>query len=34
MDQPKYKCIVSLEFIAQISKQVDFEIRHYLFDFV
>ncbi len=33
LDQPKYKCIVGLNFVEQISNQVDFEIHKYLFDF-
>uniref|UniRef100_H2Z167 Origin recognition complex subunit 5 n=1 Tax=Ciona savignyi TaxID=51511 RepID=H2Z167_CIOSA len=34
LDSPKYKCIVSLDFITTISKTVNFEIMRYLFDFV
>ena len=33
LDMPKYKCIVGLDFIAQIGKQVEFEIHRYLYDF-
>ena len=34
LDQPKYKCIVGLDFIEQISRQVEFEVRRYIYDFV
>ncbi|XP_076815225.1 origin recognition complex subunit 5-like [Clavelina lepadiformis] len=34
IDSPRYKCIVSLEFITSIAKTVNFEIIRYLFDFV
>lgn len=34
LESPKYKCLVSLEFIQSISKSVDFEVLRYLFDFV
>jgi len=34
LDQPKYKCVIGLDFIAQIAKQVDFDIHRYLFDFI
>ena len=34
LDAPKYKCLVSLNFIKQIAKNVNFEIMNYLYDFV
>ena len=34
LDVPKYKCVVGLDFVTQISKQVQFEIHRYLYDFV
>ena len=34
LDQPKYKCTVSLSFIEQLSKQVGFEVHKFLYDFV
>jgi origin recognition complex subunit 5 len=34
LDEPKYRCNVGLDFIEQIAKTVEFEIRRYLFDFV
>ena len=32
LDQPKYKCNVSLDFIRQIAKNVRFELHKYLYD--
>ena len=34
ISSPKYKCIVSLEFIKGIGKTVNFEVPKYLYDFV
>lgn len=33
LDCPKYKCIIGLDFVAQLAKQVQFEIHRYLVDF-
>jgi origin recognition complex subunit 5 len=33
LDQPKYKCNVGLDFISQMSRQVNFEVHRYLYDF-
>ncbi|XP_074645442.1 origin recognition complex subunit 5-like [Tubulanus polymorphus] len=33
LDAPRYKCLVSLDFIRSISRTVDFEIMRYLYDF-
>lgn len=33
LDQPKYKCIVGLDFIKQIANQVDLDVHRYLYDF-
>ena len=33
LDQPKYKCTVSLAFVDQLARQVDFEVHRYLYDF-
>ncbi|ORX56726.1 hypothetical protein DM01DRAFT_1382179 [Hesseltinella vesiculosa] len=33
LDEPKYKCNVSFEFICNIAKQVQFELDKYLYDF-
>jgi len=32
LDQPKYKCNVSLDFIRQVAKNVRFELHKYLYD--
>ncbi|VDI46906.1 origin recognition complex subunit 5 [Mytilus galloprovincialis] len=34
IDSPKYKCLVSLDFIKSVSRTVNFEVMRYLFDFV
>lgn len=34
LESPKYKCLVSLDFVKSISRSVNFDIMHYLFDFV
>ena len=34
LDMPKFKCNVGLEFIRQMSRQVNFDIDRYLYDFV
>uniref|UniRef100_A0A8C7X2H1 Origin recognition complex subunit 5 n=1 Tax=Oryzias sinensis TaxID=183150 RepID=A0A8C7X2H1_9TELE len=34
LDSPKYKCAVSLEFICNISRTVNFDIMKYLYDFL
>jgi origin recognition complex subunit 5 len=34
LEAPKYKCVVSLEFVKSISRSVNFEVLHYLYDFV
>lgn len=34
IDAPKYKCLVSLDFIKSVSRTVNFEVTRYLFDFV
>ena len=33
LDAPKYKCNIGLDFVGQISKQVEFEIYKFLYDF-
>ena len=32
LDQPKYKCNVSLDFIRQVAKNVRFELHKYMYD--
>ena len=34
LDSPKYKCLVSLDFIKVIAKQLEFDLGYYLYDFV
>lgn len=34
IDEPKYKCCVSLDFAVVISKNVGFSLKHYLYDFI
>lgn len=34
LDQPRYKCIASLKFVEQMAREVNFEIKRYLYDFV
>lgn len=34
IDTPKYKCLVSLEFIKSVSRTVGFDVVRYLYDFV
>ncbi|XP_039264436.2 origin recognition complex subunit 5-like [Styela clava] len=34
IDSPKYKCVVSLDFIQAISRTVNFDVIRYLYDFV
>ncbi|XP_033745770.1 origin recognition complex subunit 5-like [Pecten maximus] len=34
IDTPKYKCLVSLEFIKSVSRTVGFDVLRYLYDFV
>lgn len=34
IDTPKYKCLVSLDFIRSIARTVNFDVMRYLFDFV
>ena len=33
LDQPKYKCNVSLDFIRTVAKTVQFDIYKYLYDY-
>ncbi|XP_052281401.1 origin recognition complex subunit 5-like isoform X2 [Dreissena polymorpha] len=33
IEQPKYKCLVSLDFIKAVSRTVNFEVTRYLYDF-
>ena len=33
VDQPKFKCNVSMDFIRIVSKSVQFDIYKYLYDF-
>ncbi|XP_052779192.1 origin recognition complex subunit 5-like [Mya arenaria] len=33
IEQPKYKCLVSLDFIKAVSRTVNFEVSRYLYDF-
>lgn len=32
IDEPKYRCCVGKEFIEALSKNVEFELKHYLYD--
>lgn len=34
LDSPKYKCLVSLDLIKAIARQLEFDIGQYLYDFV
>ncbi|KAL4226958.1 Origin recognition complex subunit 5 [Mactra antiquata] len=34
IEQPKYKCLVSLEFIKAVARTVNFDVLRYLYDFV
>ncbi|KAL5013759.1 hypothetical protein ScPMuIL_008029 [Solemya velum] len=34
IDTPKYKCLVSLEFVKSISRTVNFDVLRYLYDFI
>ena len=34
LDEPKYKCCVSYDFITVISKTVGFSVKNYLYDFI
>ncbi|XP_060574504.1 origin recognition complex subunit 5-like [Ruditapes philippinarum] len=34
IEQPKYKCLVSLDFIKSIARTVNFDVLRYLYDFV
>ncbi|XP_046864696.1 origin recognition complex subunit 5-like isoform X2 [Xenia sp. Carnegie-2017] len=34
LDSPKFKCMVSLEFIKTIARQLEFDLGHYLYDFI
>jgi origin recognition complex subunit 5 len=34
LDSPKYKCLVSLDFIKAIAKQLEFDLGQYLYDFI
>lgn len=34
LESPKYKCLVSLDFVKSISRSVNFDVMHYLFDFI
>lgn len=34
IDSPKYKCIVSLDFVKAISRTVNFDVIRYLYDFI
>ncbi|XP_062590706.1 origin recognition complex subunit 5-like [Saccostrea cucullata] len=34
IDVPKYKCLVSLEFIKSVARTVNFDVLRYLYDFV
>ena len=33
LDQPKYKCNVSMDFIRTVAKTVQFDIYKYLYDY-
>lgn len=34
IEQPKYKCLVSLDFIKAVARTVNFDVLRYLYDFV
>lgn len=34
LESPKYKCIVSLDFIKSVSRSVNFEVVRYIYDFL
>ncbi|XP_041346768.1 origin recognition complex subunit 5-like [Gigantopelta aegis] len=34
IDMPKYKCLVSLDFIRSVSRTVNFDVMRYLYDFM
>lgn len=34
LESPKYKCIVSLEFIKSVARSINFEVVRYIYDFV
>lgn len=34
IDSPRYKCLVSLDFIKAIARQLEFELGHYLYEFI
>ncbi|XP_033227390.1 origin recognition complex subunit 5 [Belonocnema kinseyi] len=34
IDEPKYKCCVSYDFVVVISKTLDFNVKNYLYDFI
>ena len=34
LDSPKYKCLVSLDLVKAIARQLEFDLGHYLYDFI